>query len=73
MANNQPPLWSSDVAISVPIPAAERVLVPMFGFGFTQLGLVHDLTETEYEYLRTPSYSPELPTEEIIYEDGDVS
>lgn len=73
MANNQPPLWSSDVPISIPQPPAEQVLVPMFGFGFTQLGLFHDLTDVEYEYLRTPSYAPELPTDEVVYEDGDVS
>lgn len=70
--SNQPPLWSSDVPISAPIPPQKAVLVPMFGFGMTQWGLVHDLTETEYDYLRTPSYSPDLPTETIVYDDGDV-
>lgn len=72
MANNQPPLWSSDVPISIPQPPVEKVLVPMFGFGFTQLGLVHDLTDVEYEFLRTPSYSPEMPTDEVVYGDADV-
>lgn len=67
--NTQPPLWSSDVPISIPQPPKDEVMIPMFGFGFTQYGLVHDLTETEYEYLRTPSYSPELPSDEVIYDD----
>lgn len=71
MANNQPPVWSSDVPISVPQAPDETVLVPMFGFGFTQYGLVHDLTQTEHDYLRTPSYSPEQPGD-VVYEDGDV-
>ena len=72
MANNQPPVWSSDVRISIPQPPAEKVLVPMFGFGFTQFGLFHDLTEVEYEFLHIPSYSPELPVNEVVYGDEDV-
>lgn len=68
--NSQPPLWSSDVPISIPVPPDKAVLVPMFGFGFTQYGLVHDLTETEYEYLRIPGYSPDLPADEVVYDDG---
>lgn len=63
------PAWSSDVPISIPHPPEESVLVSMFGFGMTQLGLVHDLTQVEYDYLRTPSYSPELPTTSTIYDD----
>ncbi len=63
------PAWSSDTPISIPQPPAEKVLVSMFGFGMTQLGIVHDLTEVEYDYLRTPSYSPELPTMGTIYDD----
>jgi hypothetical protein len=68
----QPPVWSSDVRISTPLPPEHQVLVPMFGFGMTEMGLFHDLTEVEYEYLRTPSYSPDLPTEEVIRGDRDV-
>jgi hypothetical protein len=71
MANAQPPVWSSDVPISIPQAPADQVLIPMFGFGFTRFGLVHDLTEVEQEYLRTPSYSPERPGD-VVYEDGDV-
>lgn len=71
MANTQPPVWSSDVPISIPQAPESAVLIPMFGFGFTQYGLVHDLTEVEREFLRTPSYSPERPGD-IVYEDGDV-
>lgn len=73
MANTQPPLWSSDVPISVPQAPADSVLVPMFGFGMSQYGLVHDLTDAEQEFLRTPAYRPEQPTSEVVYGDQDVS
>lgn len=71
MANTQPPVWSSDVPISIPQAPTDAVLVPMFGFGFTQYGLVHDLTQTEQEFLRTPSYSPDQPGD-VVYGDLDV-
>lgn len=71
MANTPPPVWSSDVPISIPQAPSSQVLVPMFGFGFTQYGLVHDLTEAEREYLRTPSYSPNQPGD-VVYGDQDV-
>jgi hypothetical protein len=63
------PAWSSDVPISIPHPPSEAILVSMFGFGVTQLGIVHDLTEVEYDYLRTPSYSPDLPNDDTIFDD----
>jgi hypothetical protein len=66
------PAWSSDVPISIPQPPTESILVPMFGFGVTQLGIVHDLSEVEYDFLRTPSYSPELPNDDTFFDDGDV-
>ena len=66
------PAWSSDVPISIPQPPEESILVPMFGFGMTQLGIVHDLSQVEYDFLRTPSYSPELPNDDTIFDDGDV-
>lgn len=68
----QPPVWSSDVPISVPQPPTDDVIVPMFGFGMTQYRLVHDLNEVEYEYLRTPTYVPDMPTAEVIRGDRDV-
>jgi len=72
MASENRPVWSSDVPISMPQPPDGDVLVPMFGFGMTQYGLVHDLTQGEYESLRTPSYTPVLPTDDIVYDDRDV-
>ncbi len=71
MANNQPPVWSSDVPISIPRAPADPVLVQMFGFGFTRFGLVHDLTEVEQEFLRPPSYSPNQPGD-VVSGDQDV-
>lgn len=72
MANTQPPLWSSDVRISIPQPPDDTVVVPMFGFGMTRYGLFHDLTDAEYEYLRVPSYSPQMPAGDVVYGDQDV-
>lgn len=66
------PNWSSDVPISIPQPPANPILVPMFGFGMTELGLAHDLTDGEYEFLRTPSYAPELPADGLIYDDDET-
>lgn len=74
MANpGSSPLWSSDVRISIPEPMDGPVIVPMFGFGMTAMGLGHDLTQVEYEAYRTPSYSPELPVGQTVYGDEDVS
>lgn len=70
MANESPPVWSSDVRISVPQPPESPILVPMYGFGFTQWGLAHDLTDSEYEFLRTPTYAPERPTNDIVHDDA---
>lgn len=66
------PMWSSDVPISVPGTPQESVVVPMYGFGMTQWGLVHDITDAERETLRTPSYAPEVPATDAVYDDGDV-
>lgn len=70
--SNSPPVWSSDSPISAPQPPANQIIVPMFGFGMTEFGLVHDLTDAEYEYLRSPSYAPHRPTNDVVYEDQDV-
>jgi hypothetical protein len=70
--SNDLPAWSSDTPISMPQPAEDQVLIPMFGFGMTRMGLVHDLTDAEFERLRTPSYSPDLPTGEMVRDDKDV-
>lgn len=63
--------WSSDVAVSMPLPSKFPVLVPMSGFAFTAGGLAHDITEVDYKRLSTPDFSPDemLPT---IYGDEDL-
>lgn len=68
----QPPLWSSDVPISMPQAPEHPVVVPMGGLGITQYGLAHDLTEAEFEYFRRPSYAPEPLTDDVVYDDGEV-
>jgi hypothetical protein len=69
MANAQRPVWSSDTRISVPVPPDDPILVPMYGFGFTRFGLFHDLSSTDYDYMRSPTYAPELPAGEIVFDD----
>ncbi len=66
------PAWGSDVPISMPMPADEAVLVPMFGFGMTQFRLVHDLSAAEYEALSVPVYAPSSGAGELIREDAAI-
>jgi hypothetical protein len=42
----------------LPVPEDEPVLVGMFGFGFTQYRLVHDISRADYESLSVPIYAP---------------
>lgn len=54
--------WASDCAPSIPAPMRNpstiRVVLDM-GFAFTDTGLVHDLTEDEWEAQLFPTYAPE--------------
>lgn len=54
--------WASDCAASLPAPmrnaATVRVVLDM-GFAFTDSGLVHDLTEDEWEAQLVPTFAPE--------------
>lgn len=72
MATTDRPSYSSDVPISMPIPPKDNVLVPMYGFGFTQYGLFHDITQGEYEELRTPTNRPEDPSMPTVRGDEGV-
>lgn len=72
MANTERPTYSSDVPISMPIPPENDVLVPMYGFGFTQYGLFHDITRDEYEELRKPTVRPEDPSMRTVRGDEGV-
>lgn len=53
--------WASDVPISMPEPPSTKtpVLVDMGGYGFTVLGLTHNLTTADVEELSTPFFSPD--------------
>lgn len=62
--------WGADVPVSMPLPAAEQVMVTMYGFAMTQYRLVHDLTAAEYEALAVPVYGPVRATPDIVADDA---
>jgi hypothetical protein len=66
------PAWGADVPVSMPLPASEAVMVPMYGFGMTQYRLVHDLSQAEYESLSVPVYAPEDPQGTVIAGDAGI-
>lgn len=70
MPFNTPPAWGADVPISMPLPAAEPVMVEMFGFGMTQYRLVHDLSQADYEALAVPVYAPANPAGKVVAGDA---
>jgi hypothetical protein len=72
MPFNTAPVWGADVPISMPVPAAERVMVEMFGFGMTQYRLVHALSRADYESLAVPVYAPASPTGEVVPGDAGI-
>lgn len=72
MAITDRPAWASDVPISMPLPADEAQLVPMFGFAMTQYRLVHALSMNEYETLSVPVYAPEQPPQNAVADDADL-
>ena len=62
----QRPVWGADVPVSMPQPAPEPIVVPMFGFGMTQYRLVHNLTQREYEALSVPVFQPRDPSQTAV-------
>lgn len=66
------PAWGADVPISMPKPAAEPVMVEMFGFGMTQYRLVHALSQADYEALAVPVYAPANPTGDVVAGDAGI-
>jgi hypothetical protein len=66
------PAWGADVPISMPVPVAEAVMVPMYGFGMTQYRLAPDLTSTEYEALSVPVYAPVQATGNVVAGDAAI-
>jgi hypothetical protein len=73
MSANERPVWSSDTRISMPEPADEDSLVPMFGFAMTQYRLTHDISRSEMEELYRPSYAPHLPSADVSSDDVGVN
>lgn len=70
MAVTDRPAWGADVPISMPVPVAEPVMVPMFGFGMTQYRLVPDMTSAEYQELSVPVYAPAAPAGDVVAGDA---
>jgi hypothetical protein len=64
--------WGSDVPISMPQPSGESVLVQMFGFGYTQYGLVHDLNSLDYMSARRPASPPDVDPASEILDDAEL-
>lgn len=64
--------WSSDVPISMPRPSADAVMVQMFGFGYTQYGIAHDMDETDYSQIRQSHQPPDVSPDATVLDDLDV-
>lgn len=57
--------WAADTPISMPEPN-ENVLVSFGGFGFTNGGIAHDLSQPDWESYAMPTYGPEGMTMENL-------
>lgn len=66
MANN----WASDAPISMPQPNEHAVMVPMFGFGYNQYGITHDINAVDYMNFRRPSKAPDVGPGETVHDDA---
>lgn len=63
--------WASDAPVSLPEPVdLDRVHIRMYGFVFTEQGLFHDLSETDHEVLRVPTFAPPPDPTTTVYDDG---
>lgn len=54
--------WASDVIPSLPAPMKHPTTAKVtldLGFAFTDTGIVHDLTEDDWEAQLVPTYAPE--------------
>lgn len=61
--------WVSSVPISMPTPSSDPIMVKMFGFGYTQYCLVHDIDAADRMNYRRPAMPPTDPTIPVVYED----
>jgi hypothetical protein len=66
------PVWGSDVPISMPLPAPEPQIVPMFGWAMTQFRLVHAISQADYENLAVPVYAPDQPSGDVVADDAAI-
>ena len=51
--------WGTDVPISMPEPTTDDVLIDMGAYGFSENGLVHNLTPADLEDYMMPTFAPE--------------
>lgn len=53
--------WASDVPVSMPQPYSPDmpVLVNLGGFGFTEGGIAHYLSQADADEMATPFFAPE--------------
>lgn len=59
--------WATDTMVSMPVPpnTDEAVLPITAGFGYTRFGITHNLTGSDAEGYRFPTYLPfDLPERE---------
>lgn len=56
----------------MPRPNKHSIMVQMFGFGYTQFGIAHDLNEVDYADFRLPSKAPDVMPNVIIRDDADL-
>lgn len=67
--------WGADTPISMPQPLsnddAAGPTAPMGGFVFTASGLMHDLTQSDWEDMSRPTYRPSSPAT-TVWGDHDV-
>lgn len=64
--------WASDVPVSMPLPPRAKPILAMEGFVVTDGGLAHNITETDYAEIATPTFMPERGLGEVVYEDEEL-
>lgn len=50
--------WATDTDVSLPTPPTSRLLADYGGFGFSEFGLAHAVTESEIDEMIWPTFAP---------------
>lgn len=64
--------WKSDGPISMPKPQEHSIMIGMYGFGYTQFGIAHDITEADYMNFRRNPGAPTVLPGETVRDDADL-